>query len=350
MLKLSLDQLRVGAPLPWDVVDASGRLLLRRGYVIQHDAQLESLLARGMYVNPDDFKAHQKAGSTAIPEQRFDPFWLWQDMNSKLTRLLRDSQNDPDFDSKVRKVAESVQTLIERNVEAALAAIVLLEKDNYAVIHSLHVAVVCEILGRSLEWNAERRKSTICAALTMNIAMLDLQNVVANQKTPLTAEQDAAIKAHPEEGVSRLQSLGITDPIWLKAVLEHHESPDGTGYPNGAKEMADESLLIRTADIFAAKVAGRANRKPMAMNAAAKMLFVHESQRQNRIVGLLIKELGIYPPGTIVFSLLNTQGLYMIEGVTRDTGREPFAIAQVVPREKFNIRLDLDKIWGHLSR
>lgn len=371
MLKLSMDQLRVGVPLPWDVHDGAGQLLLRRGYVIERDSQLESLVARGMYVAAEALKP-AKPVTTAPAEQRFDPFWLWQDVTNKLARVLRAGLEEPEFPARVRKLAEAVQTLVERNPDAALAALVLLEKNPYAVVHSLHVAVVCEILGRPLKWDPQRRLSTLCAALTMNVAMVDLQTVVVSQRTPLTPEQDAAIKAHPAEGVARLKAAGVTDELWLKAVLEHHESPDGKGYPAGIRAMAEESLLIRTADVFAAKVAGRASRKPMALNDAAKMLFVHESARQNRIVGLLIKELGIYPPGTIVelaneetavvvkrgasaktpmvYSLINAKGFPMLDTVRRDTEREEFAISRVVPRDNFKIAIDVNKIWTPLSR
>ena len=77
-----MEQLRVGVPLPWDVHDGAGQLLLRRGYVIERGSQLESLVARGMYVAAEALKAAKPA--TAAPaEQRFDPFWLWQDLMNK---------------------------------------------------------------------------------------------------------------------------------------------------------------------------------------------------------------------------------------------------------------------------
>ena len=79
MHKLSVDQLQIDTPLPWDVYDAAGQLLLRRGYVLERNSQLEALLERGMFVQQEAFKATQNP-PPIVREQRFDPFWLWQDI------------------------------------------------------------------------------------------------------------------------------------------------------------------------------------------------------------------------------------------------------------------------------
>lgn len=42
--------LKLHEPLPWDVLDGRGQPLLRKGYVIDSQDQLEALLQRGAYV------------------------------------------------------------------------------------------------------------------------------------------------------------------------------------------------------------------------------------------------------------------------------------------------------------
>lgn len=44
--------IRIGAPIPFPVYDRSGRLLLARGQVVADPRALDSLVARGLYVNP----------------------------------------------------------------------------------------------------------------------------------------------------------------------------------------------------------------------------------------------------------------------------------------------------------
>ena len=48
--KISLLDIVIGQPLPWDVMDDTGRLLLRAGFVIEDASQAEKLVERGMYV------------------------------------------------------------------------------------------------------------------------------------------------------------------------------------------------------------------------------------------------------------------------------------------------------------
>ena len=42
--KLQADQIQVGKPLPFDTFDGEGKLLLRRGIVIDSQHQLEALV------------------------------------------------------------------------------------------------------------------------------------------------------------------------------------------------------------------------------------------------------------------------------------------------------------------
>ena len=41
--KLQLHQIQVGKPLPFDAVDADGKMLLRRGIVIESQHQIDGL-------------------------------------------------------------------------------------------------------------------------------------------------------------------------------------------------------------------------------------------------------------------------------------------------------------------
>lgn len=49
LVRIAPGALTIGRPLPWDVYDADGNILLRQGYVIQTDSQLEQLFERGRF-------------------------------------------------------------------------------------------------------------------------------------------------------------------------------------------------------------------------------------------------------------------------------------------------------------
>ena len=90
--------------------------------------------------------------------------------------------------------------------------------------------------------------------------MTDLQDRLAQQLSPPTAEQRQAINQHPRRSVELLQTLGVKDQAWLEAVLNHHSVPSGPLAPRTAgMRMA---RLIQRADMFGARLAPRASRTP----------------------------------------------------------------------------------------
>jgi HD-GYP domain-containing protein (c-di-GMP phosphodiesterase class II) len=296
-------------------------------------------------------------------------------MSGRLALLLRDAAQGvamEDFTAKIREVAGMIHLLCDSNVDATLAAIFLLDHTKYPISHSIDTAVLTDLLARKLEWPEAQRRTTVCAALTMNIGMIDAQTILALQRQPLTEVQKAVIAAHTTVGVNMLRAVGVTDELWLRIVEDHHEVPDGSGYPNGKKEIDEPTMLVRTLDIFTALVTPRATRKAVDAAQAARALFVQENKHNNNLVGLLIKEIGLYPPGAfvklkngdtavvskratattppLVHSFINAKGLPMLEPMWRDAARPEFAIAAALPRDAVTTKTDLVKIWNAHTR
>ena len=57
VLKLVRNRVAIGEPLPWNVRDGNRKLLLASGHVITDEAQLETLLERGAFVDAEEVKA-----------------------------------------------------------------------------------------------------------------------------------------------------------------------------------------------------------------------------------------------------------------------------------------------------
>ncbi|MBI5923546.1 MAG: hypothetical protein HY847_18095 [Betaproteobacteria bacterium] len=366
MQKLGIGHAVCGVPLPWDVYDDAGQLLLRKGFVIDNQRQLDSLMERGMFVNATNI-AKPVLSSVSAP-QRHDPFKLWDDLVAKLGQLLRNYSSN-DISGRVQEIVELIQVLTERSKDAALAAMILLQEQNrYALVHCLHAALLCDMVAIRLGWDPDRRNSVVCAALTMNISTVDMQQKLAEQIDPLTPDQKLDIRHHPEVSLEILSKAGVNDPIWLRAVHEHHETPLGTGYPNGIKEVGEEATLLRTADVFSAKISPRKNRRQMNGAQAARVLFTDPGMTTNNpFIAVLIKEVGIYPPGSLVklangevaivfkrsgnahtplvLSLTNSRGTPEQKPIRRDTARQEFKIQAVIPRDSINLRINPASVW-----
>lgn len=372
MHQLVIEDLKINQPLQWDVYDSAGQLLLCKGYLVTRDSQLESIISRGMFVEETAFAKTQAASNDApaIP-QKFNPFWLWDDIQSKVTRLIKNIVNERnEFEDKLEGIATLIQFLSEKDADVGISVMMLQEPSNSPIAHCMHAAIVVELVAKRMEWSTVNRISLICAALTMNIGMLDLQSKLLQQRTPLSEDQLKDIRNHPHRSMEVLKAVGVRNEDWLEAVRDHHESRTGKGYPREITDSSDMAELLHIADVFCAKVTPRAHRKAIAPNQAARELFLETGeQNQNPIPMLLIKELGIYPPGSfvmlangetaivlrrgpsantpVVLSLIDPKGAPYGGPVRRDTGKKEFAVSSIVPKEKITVRINHAKIWGY---
>lgn len=364
-LKLQRGHISIGKPLPWNVYDVSSQLLLSRGFIIEREPQLIELLDRGMYIDAADLVAQPEK----TPAKNYDPFWLWDDLVAKLNYQLQHPTGELGFPQRIADIGRLVQVLAQRSADTVLGVIMLtVDHRRYTTVHSLQAAVLCDLIANRLGWDKQRRLDVICAALTMNIGMFELQQQLTNQREPLTDEQKDLVRQHPLQSAEILRQAGIESNEWLVAVEEHHETANGTGYPRGTHELIEEAALLKTMDVYCAKISPRMHRKPMSGTQAERILFSETGMASNNpFIPTLIKEIGIYPPGTFVklingetaivhkrstsintpqvMSLINAHGIPLIEPIRRDTSREGYKIVSDVPRDTIMITINPAKIW-----
>lgn len=355
-------QLQPGVALPWGVRDASGKLLLARGHVLADAGMLETLLARGMFVDADELN---RGATEAKPQAESIPA-RWDGLQTKLGILLR-SHTDADFLPRLRDAVELVDHLSNHNTD--LLIFLILRHDHtrynqYGVAHSLHAASLCSLLARRLGWPDDRCHSVISGALTMNLSILDLQGRLATQKH-ITPPQRREIDAHPQLSAQMLRRAGVQDEEWLQIVEQHHEQHGGQGYPRKLTQPTEPSQLLRFIDCFTAKHSARAGRAQQPAQQAARDLYTQS--KANPLAALLIKEFGIYPPGCfvklasgetavvtrrgsnantpLVAAITNRNGDALSQPISRDTSQSAFAIVTTVPDKSVLVRLNVGKLY-----
>lgn len=378
MQLISLDQifkiLKPGVPLPFGVRDASGRLLLAKGLTINDPARLMSLLNRGMYVDAEDVKQQgvtPRAGSARAAEEpvysvrRFPN--LWVTLLGRLGQLLR-IPGEPGFLQSIQEIAARIVDFPESLNDQIL--FLILRHDHgrfecYAEAHALHVACLCHLVSRRLDWPDERRLSLVGAALTMNLSMIGQQARMAGQTVPPSPAQRKVIHDHPQASAILLRLAGLRDEVWLTTVEQHHECPDGSGYPLGLTEPQEASQVLRLLDIFSAKHSSRAGRGKLPAQKVARDLYAQSGG--SPVVGALIKECGIYPPGTyvklangeigvvtqrganakepLVMAITNAHGEPLGKPVHRDTATPGRAIVETVSEGAVKVQVSAQQLF-----
>ena len=306
--------IELGQPLQFSVRDESRLLLLAKGQVIADERQLEDLFRRGALVEVDELAGLLPAARRQAPAPRPAPLsQAWDRCGEALRQVF--STESSALAGAIDGATDQILALIQAAPDVALSQVVRQPgggSGHYGVRHSIHAATACQAAARYLGWNDTDQRRAFQAALTMNIAMVELQARLATQVSPLTARQREAIHEHPHRGAQMLADAGIRDEAWLQAVRLHHELPDGSGYPAGTSERSELAEMLRFADVYTARLSDRADRPAISARQAGREL--HQMAAASPLAGALIKAFGIFPPGSVVRLVSGEMGIVVRNG------------------------------------
>lgn len=394
LIAVNIESIRIGTPLPFPLMDKDGVLLAAKSFVVQSKSDLEEISKRGngLYINVSDSEQHHRAyvdrlyglvrdekplgeiastqlASTTLAERAAQdtekPDWL--DMLEQWNYFLREGYRE-NFMERLDKLTHALATQVRRNPDGTLFALIYLsatEKRMYSAAHAMVTSVMCGLAAYEVLGWPEGQVTSLCrAALTMNLAMTELQDRLATQLEAPNATQRRAIDEHAARGAAMLESVGVTDADWLHAVRTHHTQNAG---PLVGRTPGDAmARLIQRADMFSARLSPRASRTPTAPAAAMQACYFDENRQVDEAGGALIKAVGIYQPGSFVklvtdevaivvkrgrnttaprvAVLINRTGLPTVEPTIRDTSLKEYKIVASVAHRDVKVQINLEKL------
>lgn len=98
---------------------------------------------------------------------------------------------------------------------------------------------------------------------------------IIEKRGPLTEEEWAIIRTHPEKGVQILKESGIASKAALLIIRQHHERQNGSGYPEGLSngDIHIYSRICAIADAFDAFTAERPYRDQTSSFTALETMY-----------------------------------------------------------------------------
>jgi HD-GYP domain-containing protein (c-di-GMP phosphodiesterase class II) len=155
-----------------------------------------------------------------------------------------------------------------RGLTAAIDA-----KDPYTSGHSERVARIAARLGEELGMSPAKRSDLYLTGLLHDVGKIGIDDQVLKKNGPLTPEEFRQIQAHVEIGVTILKDLKKLNHI-LPGVKHHHESLDGTGYPDhlAGNDIPFEARILAVADAYDAMSSNRPYRKRLSLAQIDKIL------------------------------------------------------------------------------
>lgn len=296
-LSVVSSRVALNAPLPFGIYDADRTLLLARGRWIDGGGQLNALLARGALVDIAELRSPHDAVSAASLQELPG---LWERSLQQIEQTLEHVGCEGFVDA-LEQSTPVVLELIERDRDLAIVQVLQQQANafaQYGIRHATHAAITSLLVAQRLGWSRDEQLLAFKVALTMNVSMFELQGELAQQSEPLSVAQRDAVIAHPDISRTMLELTGVADAEWLRAVAQHHEQADGSGYPGALKEISPIADLVRRADMYTAKLSPRATRAAIAADQAGRQMFMQD--RGHPMTAALVKEFGVYPPGCFV--------------------------------------------------
>jgi putative nucleotidyltransferase with HDIG domain len=155
-----------------------------------------------------------------------------------------------------------------RGLTAAIDA-----KDPDTSGHSERVARIAARLGEELGMPAHKRSDLYLTGLLHDIGKIGIDDQVLKKTGPLSDEEHCKIQSHVDIGVTILKDLKKLEHI-LPGVRHHHESLDGTGYPDHLRgdDIPLEARILAVADAFDAMSSNRPYRKRLSLAQIDKIL------------------------------------------------------------------------------
>lgn len=382
-------------PIEWPLYDQAGLLLLKQGYVITMPKLIDRLLERGCYIGPPNTEEKRVVitpanGTEARGRERVDEdnginprkavqspvFFRATDLITSVRRIhkLLCETPSPRMDVKDYIVdrAKTLIALLDEDPDAVLASACLsTETLDYRPGQQLLGAAIAALLAPACGIEANQRLPLVCAALTRDVGLSEFDKISGNFTRGLPDMARVTVAEHTALSVRLLTTHGVTDPDWLSYVMEHHERPDGKGYPAGKKTGAalPGSFLLNLADSYASMVLP-SERAPGKFPAnALKELFLEKGARYDeRHIAFLFKVLTRFPPGTLVtlengeiglvkkslagnseptiYSIYDRSGMPRSSPIQRDTRNPEFAITGCIsPSKCKSAALVIRRLW-----
>jgi HD-GYP domain-containing protein (c-di-GMP phosphodiesterase class II) len=171
--------------------------------------------------------------------------------------------NTPIEANLVRHAAQTVNGclgLMSKDPKALPGLFALLGSNTYAVKHSLSSTIFALLIAK-VEGSIKSERNILHLGLGAFVHDVGMSRVPfdPDTKPQLTPTEWTQLKEHPELGARLLDSIkGVPSEV-REIVIQHHEQPNGNGYPNGihGARMYFPSKIVAVADAFSALIQKR---------------------------------------------------------------------------------------------
>ena len=228
----------------------------------------------------------------------------FQNSMTHVRNIMKDMRNKPI--QSVDQASELIDQIADQLLNRGDLVLHLMNEskdDEGLYYHALNVSVLAMLLGKKKGLMKEELNILGLAGLFHDVGKLKVPTQILRKTEPLNAAESNFLKLHPKYSVELLVSSEHFDDRALKLIEQHHEFYDGSGHPLGLKGDELDPLshilsVVNNYDSLCHPINIKNAKTPF--SALAHQFKVDKAKYETDSLSLLVKLLGIYPPGTVV--------------------------------------------------
>ena len=162
---------------------------------------------------------------------------------------------------------KKLQKAIERTINIVMA--IVEARDPYTAGHQQRVAKLACAIAQEMGFSEERVEKIRMAALIHDVGKIHIPAEILSKPGRLTETEFSLVKAHPQVAYDILKTVEFPWPV-CRAVLQHHERLNGSGYPQGlsGKDILLGARILAVADVVEAMSSHRPYRPSLGIDKA----------------------------------------------------------------------------------
>ncbi|QGU95822.1 HD domain-containing protein [Clostridium bovifaecis] len=262
-----------------------------------------------------------------IEDERLEDVYVEDERLSKLKQLTMKNMDKviKNLNNANRKEAKDSLMIVENLIEYIIdsgdinrSLYDIKTHDNYTFVHCIDTGIMSAFLGEALGFRDDELKELGKGAILHDIGKTKISNKIINKKGSLTEDEFLEIKNHPIYGREiLLKNMYISD-IVLKAVEQHHERVNGSGYPYGlcGNQISKFGKAVCICDVYDAVSNDRSYRKKFSPNEAYELILAGSGTMFDEEMVVKFKDtFAIYPLGCCVRLSNNVEGYVIRQNI-----------------------------------
>jgi putative two-component system response regulator len=222
------------------------------------DNEATALIPVTMLTGLDDREHRQRGievGADDFLTKPFDPSLLRARIHSQL-RIKRLTDQ--------LERTESVIFMLALAVEA---------KDTYTEGHLRRLSSYSEQMAVAAGLEPAQIKAIRFGGLLHDIGKISIDDAILGKRGPLTADEYAQIRQHPEYGAKIIGPMRFASDVG-PIILHHHERWDGSGYPHGlqGEQIPIGARIVAIVDAYDAMMTDRPYRRSLGIDETLRRL------------------------------------------------------------------------------